>query len=342
MRTVLAYAGGPAGAAAVHWLRQRLGSEVVTVTLDLGQRADLEAVRDGALALGAHRAHVLDAREQLAREFVVPLLRADAMHDGRVPLVHDLNRPVIALRLVEIARIERADHLAHTTINGGATSSLDGLLAALDPDRAIVNPARAEALEPGGSARAASNWASAPPHVTGLASNLWGSCARKSAHPSLATRLQNADPRPPEPASISIAFVRGVPSALNGVEMPLVDLIGSLGTLASTFGIGQVASGSYVCDAPAAVLLHAAHRALTDAASADEVQTVSESLRRRYVDLVESGGWFSPLRFALDAYFASAQEPVTGRVRMRLNDGEVSMLAVELQAASPTTISSQR
>ena len=133
MRIVLAYSGSLEGSAAIPWLRERHHAELVAVTLDLGQGRALEAIRDRALALGAQRAHVLDTRDLFAREFVVPALRADALHDGRVPMALALSRPLIAQKLVEIAGIERADAVAHTGHATGGLSQLDRLLAAIAP-----------------------------------------------------------------------------------------------------------------------------------------------------------------------------------------------------------------
>src|SRR6185369_10922061 len=109
MRIVLAYSGSRDGSAAIVWLRERRNAEVVAVTLDLGQGRGLEAIRDRALALGAQRAHVLDTRDEFAEQYVVPALRADALHDGHVPMALALSRPLIARKIVEIAGIERAD-----------------------------------------------------------------------------------------------------------------------------------------------------------------------------------------------------------------------------------------
>ena len=126
MRVILAYAGSLEGSAALRSLRDQRGAEVVTVTLDLGPGRALEAVRDHALSVGAHRAHVIDARDEFARSYVIPALRADAVHDGGVPMALALSRPLIARTLVDIAAIEHADAVAHTGAEG---SLLDRLLA---------------------------------------------------------------------------------------------------------------------------------------------------------------------------------------------------------------------
>src|SRR6185369_14336103 len=113
MRIVLAYSGGLDTSVAIPWLREQYGAEIIAVTLDLGQGADLEEVRDRALATGAVRAHVLDAREEFARDFIVPALKAEAMYEDRYPLSTALSRPLIARKLVEMAAIEQATAIAH-------------------------------------------------------------------------------------------------------------------------------------------------------------------------------------------------------------------------------------
>ena len=146
MRIVLAYSGSLEGSAAIQWLARSALGEIVAVTLDLGQGRELEAIRDRALAVGAQRAHVLDTRDEFAQEYVVPALRADALHEGRVPMALALSRPLIARKVIEIAGIERADAVAHTGHATGGASQLDRLLAALAPALQVMTPARAWAV----------------------------------------------------------------------------------------------------------------------------------------------------------------------------------------------------
>jgi argininosuccinate synthase len=339
MRIVLAYSGSLKGSAAIPWIRDVRGAEVVTVTLDLGQGRELEAVRDRALALGALRAHVLDTRELFAQEFVLPALRADALHAGQVPMALALSRPLVAQKLVEIARVERADAVAHTG-GAGAASALDRLLQSLAPEVTVVRPARewtldAEAL----AAFARAHGLNSAGDPSRIESNFWGRSVRVTgAGAQAAFPSASVDGCPDEPAIVDISFSRGVPTALNGVALPLIELVGSLGTLAARHGVGRASSDVLLCDAPAAVLLHAAHRALTLAASDEELERVSASARAAFVGLAEDGGWFSPLREALDAYFAVAQAGVNGHVRLQLLKGQHSISTTELSkpnAASP-------
>jgi argininosuccinate synthase len=332
MRIVLAYSGSLEGSAAIPWLRERHDAQIVAVTLDLGQGRELEAVRDRALALGAQRAHVLDARDEFAQQYVTPALRADALHEGGVPMALALSRPLIAAVLVDIARIERADAVAHTGRRTADASPLDRLLAALAPTLPVLTPARTWTLGPDDLARfARTNGLGASTDAAGrVESNFWGR-SRRQASP----RAGDLAPTAPatsstESAVVDITFTRGVPTALNGVVLPLAELVGSLGTLALRHGVGQTRTTGLHCEAPAAVLLHAAHRALARAAASDDLEQFSRMATAAFVAVVEQSRWFSPLREALDAYFAAAQARVHGHVRMRLSQGAFSTISTEL------------
>lgn len=336
MRIALAYSGSLEGSAAIQWLREHHDAEVVAVTLDLGQGRALEAVRDRALALGALRAHVLDARESFARSFVLPALRADALHDGRVPMALALSRPLIAEKLVELAGIERASAVAHTGHATGGTSTLDVLLGSIAPGLPVLTPARDWALSTDALAAFA--------HAHGLGilldeprmeQNFWGRSVRTADGSAAVLPPATGESPAGEAAFVDITFVRGLPTALNGVPLPLIELVASLGILTATHGIGRGGAGHLWCEAPAAVLLHAAHRELTRAVSGDaELRACSAEATARYVRLVEDGRWFSPLREGLDAYFSSVQSRVNGHVRLRVFRGEHSTITTELSDAT--------
>lgn len=330
MRIVLAYSGSVECSAALAWLRQERGAEVVAVTVDLGQGRELETIRDHALALGAQRAHVLDTRERFAHRFVVPALKADALHDGLAPMGLALSRPAIAERLVEIAGIERADAVAHA---GGSGSRLDRLLRSLAPSLEIVQPALSWSLTPDDLASFARAHGLLPTAGRETQASLWGRYAARrgpeSGEGSIPAPKPEAD-CPEEPAIVDIAFESGVPTALNGVALPLLELFASVDTLAATHGVGRIELDRLVCDAPAAVLLHTAHRALTRAAAPADVEPLNGPVREAYASLVDEGRWFSPLREALDAYLAVVQHPVTGHVRLRLLKGTHTTLATHV------------
>lgn len=340
MRIVLAYSGSLEGSAAIQWLREREAAEIVAMTLDLGQGRELEAIRDRALALGAQRAHVLDTRDQFAQDFVVPSVRADALHQGRVPMALALSRPLIAQKLVEIAGIERADAVAHTGRAVAGASSLDRLLTGLAPGIRVITPAREWALDAAALAMFAhANGLAASADAARSESNFWGRSLRPAAVdvPVPASLIaKNPDSCPDEPALVEITFARGVPTALNGITLPLHELVASLGMLAAAHGVGVERSEQLLCDAPSAVLLHAAHRELTRTALPADAAQFSADASAAYAALIEGARWFSPLREALDAFFGVTQVRVNGHVRLRLFKGEHSTIASELSQPAAT------
>jgi argininosuccinate synthase len=253
------------------------------------------------------------------------------MTGGLVPMAMTLSRPLIAQRLAEIARIERADAVAHTGRGIDGSSRLDQLLAAIAPGLRIVTPAAEWALAGADLEAFASRHGLASDDATRVDANLWGRSLPYQGGAAPTSLVAKAtDACPAEPAFVDITFTKGVPTALNGVALPLIELVSSLGTLASRHGVGHVSAAGLLCDAPAAVLLHAAHRDLTDAASTADLQRFLALATEAYVGVIEGGRWFSPLREALDACFAAAQSRVNGHVRLRLLKGDYSTIATEL------------
>jgi argininosuccinate synthase len=334
MRIALAYGGGFATSVGVAWLKERHGADVIAVTVDLGQGRELEAVRDRALAAGALRAHVIDGREAFASQYVLRAIRAEAVQDDGDPMPKALGRPLLAQTLVDIARLERASAVAHGCDDLMDRARLETALHALNPDLQIVAVAAERALAP----LAPTSRTSAAEHhrhewlrassgddrfTTDV--NLWGrSYARRPAAAALPlpnelfTLTRAVTECPDEPAFVDLAFTAGTPSSVNGVAMPLIDLIVSLGTIAGAHGVGRVETPRGACEAPAAVVLHQAHRALQARTLDPETDAFARSVSRRYADLAARGGWFLPLRDALDAFVDRVQRPVTGVVTLKL------------------------
>jgi argininosuccinate synthase len=291
-RIVLAYSGGGRSSAAISWLAETYGAEVVALTLDIGQGGDLEAARDRALALGAVRAHVLDVRDEFARRYLVPALRAGVLFDDHGSRANVLSRPLIARTLVEIAGIEQTATVAH----GSAADDRHIALAvrALSPDIEILG------FEPG-----------QPPPSPGWS----GAAASRNGS-------RSAGECPDEPALVELTFSRGAPTAINGIVMPLVDLIGSLDILARAHGVGHTDR----LVTPALLVLDAAHRHLQTWTVAGDADALSRDVSRRYADAVDDGLWFSPLCEALEADVESVQQRVNGAVRMKLFKGELVLV----------------
>lgn len=334
-RIVLAYSGDLDTSVAIPWLAGKYAAEIVTVTIDLGQGKELEVVRDRALAAGAARAHVLDVREEFARDYVLRALRANAgLTSGA------LGRPLLASKLVEIAAIEQAHAIAHGSTGKAPDRGridlegrLDVVVRALNPGITLLAPAREwglTQLEKIEYARA--RGISVPSTVDsryGIHVNLWERSIDRGALEDAWTELPEemytltkpAEECPSQPAHVEMTFERGVPTAINGVVMPLVELIASLGTIAGAHGVGRGVSSHGIYEAPAAVVLHSAHAELQRMVSTRDAERFSRLVSLHYDDIVFNGLWFTPLREALDAYIDKVQERVTGVVRLKLFKG---------------------
>jgi argininosuccinate synthase len=343
-RIVVAYSGGLDTSVAVPWLAERYGAEIVTVTMDLGQGTELEEVRDRALASGAIRAHVLDVREEFVRDFVLRALKADALYEDKYPLATALARPLIAQKLIEIAEIEQATAVAHgCSGKGNDQVRLEVTARALNSSIRVLAPAREWGMTRGEEMEYARQ-RNVPvpatvesPYSTDF--NLWGRAVDCGAledpwhEPPEDIYTLTKSPRecPDEPAYVEISFERGVPTAINGVAMPMLDLIASLGTIAGANGVGRIdlienrlvgIKSREVYEAPAAVVLHAAHEELQKLVTTADLDRLCRDISQKYADLVYNGLWFTPTREAMDGFVDKVQERVTGVIRLKLFKGD--------------------
>jgi argininosuccinate synthase len=347
-RIVLAYSGGLHTSVAIPWLAEKYGAEIVAVTMDLGQGTGLEDVRDRALAAGAVRAHVLDVREEFARDYVLPALQADAVYEDRYPLGTALGRPLIARKLLEIAAIERAAAIAHGgTGAGNGQVRLDITARALNPAIAVIAPARDWGMTRSEEiAYARKRGVSVPATVDSPYStdaNLWGRSIEcgiledpwTEPPEEIYTLTRRPADCPGEAACVELTFARGVPTAINGVAMPLVELIASLGTIAGAHGVGRIdmvehrlvgITSREIHEAPAALVLHMAHKELQRMVTTKDADRFARAVSLQYADIVHNGLWFTPLREALDAYVAKVQERVSGGIRLKLFKGDCRVL----------------
>jgi argininosuccinate synthase len=341
MRVVVGYSGGLETAAAVPWLAETYGAEVVALTLDVGQGGALEAVRDGALESGALRAHVLDVREEFAQRYVLPALRADALDERGCPMAEALTRPLIASKLVEVARLEGASAIVHGE-SGANAGGLHAAARALDPSIRVLAPARdwpmsrqetrAYAQARGIAVRPAEE----PYHAD---ANLWGRSILAvdgsgdeawPPPPLLYTRTRAVETCPDEPALVEIAFEHGTPTTINGVAMPLVEFIATLDAIAGDAGVGRIApSAREVREAPAALVLHEAHEALRTRFTPRALDARCRQTSAAYARLIREGRWFTPTRDDLDRFEQSVQERLTGLVRLQLCRGDCRLMAVD-------------
>ena len=347
---VLAYSGGLDTSVAVAWLRETHGLEVVTVTGDLGSVGDLSQVRDKAVRSGARRAVVLDARDLFVRYFVWPALQADALYQGRYPLATALGRPLLAKLLVDVAREENATYVAHgSTGKGNDQVRFDLSVAALAPDLRVIAPLRSGMNMTRDEEIEYANARGIPVPVTkkspySVDENLWG----RSVEAGVLEDPWSAPPRdvyqwtvdpdeaPARPHELTITFREGVPVSIGGDEASDgVTLIEKLNAIGGRHGVGRIdqiedrlvgIKSREIYEAPAAVILHTAHRALEDLVLSKESLRLKERIADEYAELVYNGLWFSAHHQDLAAYVHSTQRFVTGEVRMRLARGTATVI----------------
>ncbi|MCI0778396.1 MAG: argininosuccinate synthase [Chloroflexi bacterium] len=340
---VLAYSGGLDTSVAVRWLMEHYDAEVATLTLDLGGPVDLEGARKRALAIGAVRADVLDAREEFVRDFVWPALQAGALYEGVYPLATALGRPLIAKHLVRVAVEEQAFAIAHgCTGKGNDQVRFDVSAAALAPQIKVIAPARewgmsrAEEIAYARERDLPLDLNKRSPYS--VDENLWGRSVEagdledpwvEPPEEAYAWTV-SADGAPDEARYVEIAFRQGVPTSVDGEELGGVALIELLNEAAGSHGVGRIdhvenrlvgIKSREVYEAPAAVVLHQAHRALEALCLTKDQSRFKERLAQEYADVVYNGLWFSSHRRDLDAYVASSQRHVSGTVRVRLHKG---------------------
>jgi argininosuccinate synthase len=342
-RIVLAYSGGLDTSVAVPWLAEHYDAEVICATLDLGQGKELESVRERALAAGAIRCHVLDVREEFADRYILPALQAGAIYEGSYPLATALGRPLIARKLVEIARIEGAHTIAHgCTGTGNDQVRIDVSARALMPGVRVIAPAREWGMtRPDEIEYARARGIPVPVTVASPYStdaNLWGRSIECGVledpwvEPPADVYTLTKDPArcPDAPAYIELQFEKGVPVAVNGVAMSFLDIIASVGTIAGAHGVGRIdmvenrlvgIKSREIYEAPAAVVLHMAHRELEGFVSPRDLLRLKQEMSLKYADMVYNGVWYSPVREAIDALVANIQERVTGAIRVKLFKG---------------------
>ena len=334
-RVVLAYSGGLDTSVAVRWLGEEMGLEVIALAADVGQGGDFDDIRARALAAGAVEAVVADCREEYARDFVAPALRANARYEGKYPLISSLSRPLIAKHLVAAAREHGAGAIAHgCTGKGNDQVRFEVSTRALAPDLEIVAPVREWGLTREQSIEYAARF-DIPVTVTkaspySIDQNLWGRTIECGI-------LEDPWEQPPEEVyelttptateatELVIGFVEGVPVSLDGKQLPLHDLIDEVTRVVGSYGWGRIdmvenrrvgIKSREIYECPGALALLMAHADLEDLTLERDLAHEKARLEPRYAELVYDGLWFSPLKQALDAFVAESQRFVTGEVRL--------------------------
>jgi argininosuccinate synthase len=347
-KVVLAYSGGLDTSVILRWLIETYRCEVVAYCADLGQGEELITVRDKAVKTGASAVHVLDLREAFVRDFVFPMLRANAVYEGSYLLGTSIARPLIAQAQIEIARKEGADAVSHgATGKGNDQVRFELTYAALAPELTVIAPWREWDLSSRTALMEFAERHGIPVPVTaerpysmdrnlfhisyegGILEDPWA-----EPPPKMFLLTNSPESAPDVPVSVDIEYEAGNPVAVDGRRLAPVALLESLNRLGGEHGIGRVdlvenrfvgMKSRGVYETPGGTILHTAHRALESLCLDREVLHLRDTLVPRYAEMIYYGFWFSPEREALQGLIDQVQRDVTGTVRLRLYKGSVTV-----------------
>ncbi len=345
-KVVLAYSGGLDTSVILKWIKNTYGCEVITFTADLGQGEELDGIEEKALRTGASKAYVVDVKEEFARDYVFPAFRAGAIYEGRYLLGTSLARPLIAKKMVEIAREEGADAVAHgATGKGNDQVRFELSVMALAPELRVIAPWREWDLE---SRTDLIEYARENGIDVPVSREKPYSCDRNLLHLSFEggeledpwveggenTYLLTVPPEkaPDRPQVITLDFEEGNPVAIDKEPYSPAQLILRLNKIGGTHGVGRIdmvenrfvgmkSRGIY--ETPGGTIIHIAHRDLEGICLDREVMHLRDSLIPRYAEMIYYGFWFSPEREALQQFIDFSQKRVTGTVRLKLYKGGV-------------------
>ncbi|MBO3801634.1 MAG: argininosuccinate synthase [Thermoproteota archaeon] len=348
MKVVLAYSGGLDTSVMIKWLQEKYGAEVVTVTVDVGQKEDFGEVEHKALRLGAKKHYTIDAKEEFVRDYIFPAIMANALYEEKYPLSSALSRPLISKKLVEVALKENADTIAHgSTGKGNDQVRFETTVMSLNPKIKVLAPVRewnlsrneelVYAKEKGIPIKIKSS-----PYS--IDQNLWGRSIEAGVleDPSLeppedAFEL-TVDPTkaPDNPEYVKIKFENGVPTAINNSYLDSVSLISYLNELAGKHGVGRIdhiedrlvgIKSREVYECPAAVTLIEAHKELEKLVLTKNELMFKQLIDQTWTNLTYDGLWINPLRLDLEAFIKETQKRVYGEVKVKLFKGSVSVVS---------------
>jgi argininosuccinate synthase len=343
-KIVLAYSGGLDTSVIIKWLKETYNAEVVAFCADLGQGEDLKAVKKKALATGASKAYVVDLREEFVKDYIFPMLRANAIYEGVYLLGTSIARPLIAKKQIEIAIKEKADAVAHgATGKGNDQVRFELSFYALKPDIKVIAPWREWTFNSRESLIDYAKKNNIPVDVTkkkpystdmnilhisyegGILEDPWNEPPK-----DMYTMITPPEKAPDKPTYIEIEYLDGNPVKLNGKAMSPFRLFAALNKIAGANGIGRVdlvenrfvgMKSRGVYETPAGTTLHVAHRAVESLTLDREVLHLRDSLIPQYAELVYNGFWFAPEREILQSTMDAIQKDVTGTARLKLYKG---------------------
>ncbi|MEC0244689.1 MULTISPECIES: argininosuccinate synthase [Paenibacillus] len=359
-KIVLAYSGGLDTSVILAWLKETYDAEIIAFTADIGQKDELDGLEEKALATGASKVYIDDLREEFASDFIYPMFQSGALYEGQYLLGTSIARPLIAKRMVEIARAEGATAIAHgATGKGNDQVRFELTAAALAPEISVIAPWRLEAFReqfPGRAEMIAyaekhgiqvQATASKPYstdrnllHISfesGMLEDPWFDASADSNRDMYVLSVSPED-APDQPEYIELEFEQGNAVAINGEKLNPLQMMETLNELGGKHGIGRIdmvenrfvgMKSRGVYETPGGTILFAAHRRIESLTMDREVMHLRDSLISKYSTLVYNGFWFAPERLAIQALVTESQKNVTGTVRMKLYKGNVIAAGVK-------------
>jgi argininosuccinate synthase len=354
-KIVVAYSGGLDTSVILNWLKETYGAEIIAFCADVGQAEELDGLEEKALKTGASKCFVDDLNEEFARDFIFPMMQAGAIYEGQYFLGTSIARPLIAKRMVEIARQEGATAVAHgATGKGNDQVRFELTAAALAPDIEVIAPwrdARFRAKFPGRAEMIAYAESHGVPiaasakkpysmdrnllHISyeaGILEDPWfdaGDLKNREYFTTLSVLPEDA---PDLPEHVQLEFERGLCTAVNGQKLSPLEVMHTLNKLGGKHGVGRVdmvenrfvgMKSRGVYETPGGAILHFAHRQMESLTMDREVMHLRDSLIPKYAELVYNGFWFAPEREAIQALVTESQKHVTGTVRVKLYKGGI-------------------
>ncbi len=346
-KAVLAYSGGLDTSIIIPWLKENYGCEVIAVAADVGQGKELNGLIEKAIATGASKCYIEDLKEEFVDEYIIPTMKAGAVYEGSYLLGTSFARPIIAKRIVEIAKKEGADAICHgCTGKGNDQVRFELAIKAFAPELKIIAPWREWDLKSRDEEIAYAEARNIPLNITRETNyskdmNLW-----HLSHEGLDLEDPGNEPMydkilelgvtpekaPDTPTYIDIAFEKGVPVALDGKKMKALDIILELNKIGGANGIGIVdlvenrlvgMKSRGVYETPGGTILYKAHEFLETLCLDRDTHHFKAQAAIRFAELVYFGQWYTPLREALSAFVDSTQERVTGHVKLKLYKGNI-------------------
>ena len=345
-KVVVAYSGGLDTSVILRWVKEKYRCEVIACAVDVGQASETKGIKERALSTGASKAYLIDARREFVTDYLWPTLQSQAIYESKYLLGTSIARPIIAEKVIEIAKKEGADAVCHgATGKGNDQVRFELTFKALMPNVKVIAPwrewdlkSREDEIEYAQRYRIPVPVTKSKPYSSDR--NLWhisfeGGILEDPDTPpreDMFVLTQSPEKAPAKPALVTIDFVKGCPMAVNGKKLDPVKLVETLNTLGGKYGVGRVdmvenrlvgMKSRGVYEAPGATILYAAHRELESLVLDRDTLHAKLVLAPKVAEMIYNGLWFTPLRRAITAFVTETQKKVTGSVRLKLYKGNV-------------------